>query len=57
MESKDLADFGSFSYDDIVEITDNAFGENLGIRVLIDEDPRRTGVVVIPGHQTVRRTK
>ena len=48
--SKDIIDFRSFSYDDIVEVTDEAFGDNLGIRVLINEDPRRTGVVIVPGH-------
>jgi hypothetical protein len=46
----DTVDFAPFSYDDIVVATDQAFGENLGIRILLNEDPRRTGVVLIPGH-------
>jgi hypothetical protein len=46
----DTIDFAPFSSDDIVEVTDDAFGGNLGIRVLLNEDPRRTGAVIIPGH-------
>jgi hypothetical protein len=46
----DTIDFGAFNYDDIVEVTDEAFGNNLGIRILLNEDPRRTGVVILPGH-------
>jgi hypothetical protein len=48
--SSDTIDFGPFSSDDLIEVTDNAFGSNLGIRVLIKEEPQRTGVVIIPGH-------
>ena len=48
--SNDTLDFRPFSSDDIVEVTDNAFGDNLGIRILLNEDPRRTGAVIIPGH-------
>lgn len=47
--SNDTIDFRPFSSDDIVEVTDDAFGDNLGIRVLINEDPRRTGAVILPG--------
>ena len=46
----DTIDFAPFSSDDIVEVTDSAFGDNLGIRILLNEDPRRTGAVIIPGH-------
>jgi len=48
--SSDTIDFRPFSSDDLIEVTDNAFGDNLGIRVLINENPRRTGAVIIPGH-------
>ena len=48
--SNDTLDFRPFSSDDIVEVTDDAFGGNLGIRILLNEDPRRTGAVIIPGH-------
>lgn len=47
--SSDTIDFGSFSSDELLEVTDDAFGNNFGIRVLIKEDPQRTGVVIIPG--------
>ena len=48
--SNDTLDFRPFSSDDIVEVTDDAFGGNLGIRILLNEDPRRTGAVILPGH-------
>jgi hypothetical protein len=47
--TKDNVDLRPFSSDDIIEVTDNAFGDNLGIRVAIREGGN-TGFVFIPGH-------
>lgn len=55
--SNDTLDFRPFSSDDIVEVTDDAFGDNLGIRVLLNEDPRRTGAVILPGQLRIEEQR
>src|SRR3712207_3631044 len=45
----DILDFGTFSSEDIVAVTEPFEGQ-LGIRILLQEDPRRTGFVSVLDH-------
>jgi hypothetical protein len=45
----DILDFGPFSSNDIVAVTEPFEGQ-LGIRILLQEDPRRTGFVSVLDH-------
>jgi Ca2+-binding RTX toxin-like protein len=45
----DILDFGPFSSEDIVAVTEPFEGQ-LGIQILLQEDPRRTGFVSVLDH-------
>jgi hypothetical protein len=52
----DILDFGTFSSEDIVAVT-GPFEGQLGIRILLQEDPRRTGFVSVLDHRRNEENK